>query len=221
MRLDFPGVRATLSAEALVVESERALLTLSSAVVGGGLTRVRHFINLRVPRGYTSEHPEDDLLAFAQRSSIAEPFVGFLTAASMDKARAACLRQGDLAVAALVTAGLSNPSSPGVSAPGPIAPGTINAILLIDATLTPGALVNAVITATEAKAQALIQRGARTREGHPASGTSTDAIAVACTGRGESLRYAGPAAELGWLIGRSLRDALERSLGPAHGPGAK
>lgn len=215
MLLDFPGVIATLTNEALVAQSERPLTALSSAVVGGGFASVRSFINLHVRRGYYSERPEDDLISFAQRNRIAEPFVGFLTAAYMDKARAVTLREGDLTVAALVTAGLSNASSAGLSQPGPIAPGTINMVLLVDANLTPGALVNAVTTATEAKTQALMQRGARTREGHQATGTSTDAIAVACTGRGESLRYAGPATELGWLIARCLRAALEQSLGPA------
>ncbi len=86
-------------------------------------------------------------------------------------------------------------------------------ILLIDAHLTPAAMVNAVITATEAKTHVLVKRSVRTREGHPATGTSTDTVVVACTGRGEPLSYAGPVTCVGWLIGQSVRQGLEEALG--------
>ena len=81
------------------------------------------------------------------------------------------------------------------SAVGPHA--TINMIFLIDAHLTPAAMVNAVITVTEAKTDVLLPRSVLTPEGHRATGTSTDAIVVACTNRGEPLPYAGPATEVG------------------------
>ena len=47
-------------------------------------------------------------------------------------------------------------------------------------------------------------------EGAPASGTSTDAVVVACTGRGEAQSYAGPATVMGWLIARTVRRAIEQ-----------
>ena len=37
---------------------------------------------------------------------------------------------------------------------------------------------------------------------------STDAVVVACTGRGKPLFYAGPATTVGWLIGRCVRKGL-------------
>ena len=61
-------------------------------------------------------------------------------------------------------------------------------------------MVHAVITATEVKTQVLMARGVRTPEGYAATGTSTDAIAVASTGRGIPLLYAGPVTLVGWLI---------------------
>jgi adenosylcobinamide amidohydrolase len=85
-------------------------------------------------------------------------------------------------------------------------------ILLIDAYLTPAAMVHAVITATEVKTQVLMARSVRTPEGYAATGTSTDAIAVASTGRGTPLAYAGPVTLVGWLIGRCVRTALEEAL---------
>jgi len=63
------------------------------------------------------------------------------------------------------------------------------------------------------KVNLLLGRGARTSEGCLATGMSTDAVVVACTGRGDSLPYAGPATPVGWLIGRSVRQALGEALG--------
>ena len=50
----------------------------------------------------------------------------------------------------------------------------------------------------------------KTPEGDPASGTSTDSVVVACTGRGEELGYAGPATPVGWLAARAVRAAMTR-----------
>jgi adenosylcobinamide amidohydrolase len=89
-------------------------------------------------------------------------------------------------------------------------PGTINVVLLVDGALTPAAMVNAVITATEAKTMTLRAWDVKTPEGDAASGTSTDTVVVACTGRGEELCYAGPATPVGWLAARSVRAAMDR-----------
>ena len=99
-----------------------------------------------------------------------------------------------------------------MSVPVTLGSGTINMILLIDACLTPAAMVHAVITATEVKTQVLMARSVRTLEGYAATGTSTDAMAVASTGRGTPLAYAGPVTLVGWLIGRCVRTALEEAL---------
>jgi adenosylcobinamide amidohydrolase len=47
---------------------------------------------------------------------------------------------------------------------------------------------------------------------YAATGTSTDAVVVACTGRGDILPYAGPVTPVGWLIGRGMRAALAAAL---------
>ncbi len=70
-------------------------------------------------------------------------------------------------------------------------------------------MVNAVITATEAKTGVLMALNARTKEGDPATGTSTDAIVIACTGRGTPVPYAGPW-NVDWLPHR-LQCAIEFS----------
>ena len=96
-----------------------------------------------------------------------------------------------------------------MSLPAGTSAGTINLIVLVDARLSRSAQVNAVMTATEAKTLALIERDTRTREGGYATGTSTDSVVIAATGRGEPLRYAGTATKLGWLIGRTVRECMQ------------
>jgi len=211
-KLKFPGIRTTLSPEALILRSDQDLCVLSSAVAGGGLTHVRCILNRHVSKHYSNSDPESDLREFAASQGISEPFVGLMTAVYLDRVQVVSLRHGDLPVAAIVTAGLSNPASPGLSPAVDLAPGTINIILLVDAQLTPAAMVNAIITATETKAHFLLGAGVRTPEGYPATGTSSDAVVVACTGRGAWLPYAGPVTQVGWLIGRGVRQALEQAL---------
>lgn len=177
--------------------------------------RARYLLNRHVHRDYNCAEPAADLVAFARERGITEAFVGQMTAVSLHKAQVRTLRAEALTVAVVVTAGISNTTTPGLSPPAMTGPGTINLILLIDACLTPAAMVNAVITATEVKTQVLMARGIRTPEGDAATGTSTDAVAVASTGRGSLLPYAGPVTPVGWLIGRGVRTALEDAL--AHG----
>jgi iron complex transport system ATP-binding protein len=137
-----------------------------------------------------------------------------MTAAYTQFARVAVESRGETTVAAVVSVGLSNTTCAGVTPPvgeepSP-PPGTINVILLVDADLSPAAMVNAVITATEAKTMTLAEWDVATPDGDPASGTSTDAVVVACTGRGEMLSYAGPATTVGWLAARAVRAAMSR-----------
>lgn len=212
MELDFPGIIATLSPEVLTLRSDKDLHVLASAVVGGGFMHARYIINRHVHKDYLDSDPGSDLRAFAAGHGIPVPFVGLMTAVHLDRARTATLRDNDLTIAAVVTAGLSNPTTPGLSPPASPLPGTINIILLVNAQLSPAAIVNAVITTTEVKTQLLLERGVRTPKGYAATGTSTDAVVVACTGRGVTLPYAGPATRVGWLMGRVVRQALGEAL---------
>jgi iron complex transport system ATP-binding protein len=85
-------------------------------------------------------------------------------------------------------------------------------IVVVDADPEPAALVNAAMTATEVKGLALRDAGILTADGAPASGTSTDAVAVAATGRGRRVQYGGPASPLGWAVARAVRGALDRGI---------
>lgn len=205
-----PGIAVAIDEKAVRVTSARPLAMLSSAVVGGGLCSAHDIVNLHVDKDYDSARPEDDLAAFAASCGVDGAFVGLMTAAYTEHACVAAESRDGVTVAAVVSVGLSNTSNAGITPPLAPTPGTINAILLVDAALTPSAMVNAVITATEAKTMTLTEWDVRTPEGGPASGTSTDAVVVACTQGETGLSYAGPATTVGWLVARTVRAAITR-----------
>ena len=87
--------------------------------------------------------------------------------------------------------------------------GTINLLVVVPVPLSDAALVNAVVTATEAKAQALAEAGLR------GTGTSSDAVCVACPGRaaaggadGAPEPYGGPRSLWGGRIARAVHAAV-------------
>src|SRR6185503_1176718 len=86
------------------------------------------------------------------------------------------------------------------------APGTINTIVVLDAEVEPAALVNLALTVTEVKTLVLMA-GLPCADGRPASGTSTDAVVVAATGRGPIVRFGGPISEAGWVVAQAARRA--------------
>jgi iron complex transport system ATP-binding protein len=212
--MDFPGVRMTMTDEVCILTSYRALLSLSSAVVGGGLQPTRLILNRHVPRNYMCDQPVLDFYKFAERLQITEPFVGLMTGVPMHGTRIVTLRSVDITITAMITAGVGNALTAGVSEPVPFIPGTINIVVLVDAHLAAAALVNAIITATEAKAATLSACSIISSVGELATGTSTDAVVIACTGRGPAMPYAGPGTEIGYLIARSVRECLLQALEP-------
>jgi iron complex transport system ATP-binding protein len=211
MQIDFPGITLQQDATALVLHSSYPLRVLSSAVVGGGFTRTQTIINRHVDKHYDCSDPIRDLHSFATQRGIVD-FVGLLTAVWIHKARSVTLRVGELTVCAVITAGVSNAVAAGLSEPQSVQAGTINIVILVDGNLSPAAMVNAMMTITEAKTAVLMKRRVQTPEGYSATGTSTDAVVLACTERGAERVYGGPATEVGYLIGRCVRDCLELAL---------
>ena len=206
------GVHVDIGHEAVVVRADEPLTTASSAVVGGGLGRASAIVNLHVPKNFRGEHADRVLEAFVARRSIPAPWVGLLTGAWTEKAEIATETIDGITAVAIVTVGLSNPASAGRTAVAAWLPSTINTILVVDAVATPAALVNLVMTVTEAKVMVVAEAGVRTLDGDPASGTSTDAIVIAATGRGRRCEFGGPVSDLGWAVARAARAALSKGV---------
>jgi iron complex transport system ATP-binding protein len=207
--MEFEGVTFSLDEDALIVRSDEPLTMLSSAVVGGGLTRARFIINRHVSKDYDQLDPAADLRSFARQRGIDEAFVGLMTAVYMHNAQFHKLQAGAVEVGLALTAGYSNKVSAGITPPADLRPGTINLILFVQAQLSPAAMVNAIMTATEAKTATLQAWPLYTADGNIATGTSTDAVVVACTGRGPRLPYAGPATPVGAAIARLVRIGID------------
>jgi adenosylcobinamide amidohydrolase len=192
----------------LVVPFPRPLRVVSSAPWGGGLGLRRFVLNAQVPPGYARRDPDVHLAAIARELGLDGPGVGMLTAADVEANQMA----GDEGVEVVATVGLGHPiraaapGDPGVwgvpgDNPEPAA-GTINIVAVLPVRLADAALVNAVATATEAKVQALGDLG------FDATGTATDAIAIACPAVGVPEPFGGPRSVWGGRLARAVHAAV-------------
>jgi adenosylcobinamide hydrolase len=202
------GVELEIDREAVVVTTDRPLTVLSSAVVGGGLRLARAIVNLHVSRHCPWGDADLRLDAFAARRALPAPRVGLLTAAWTERAEVAAENAHGIQALVVVTVGLGNPIAAGWSAVAPALPDTINTIVVVDAAVEPAALVNLALTVTEVKTLVLTAAGVCCNDGHSASGTSTDAVVIAATGRGPIARFGGPISDAGWVVAQATRAAL-------------
>ena len=213
MRFDFPDITLRCEENLLILESQEPLTALSSAMIGDGFGETKTIVNAHVHKNLDLSNPAKHLQDRVRAAGIAGSFVGLMTAVFLDTAQVCTKVQDGLAVTAVVTAGIGNATRAGLSRPGIRKINTINIILLIDGTVEPSAIVNAVITATEAKTDVMQQLAIPTHDGQGiATGTSSDATVIACTGKNKAIPYAGPATVTGWLIGHTVRTALEKIL---------
>jgi len=202
------GVEIAIDEEAVVVTAAAPLTVLSSAVEGGGLGLARAIVNLHVDKHGPWEDVALRLDAFGARRRLPAPRVGLLTAAWTRQAQVGTAHGGDVDALVVVTVGLSNLIAAGWSAAAPAPVGTINTIVVLDADPEPAALVNLALTVTEVKTLVLGEAGLQCADGRPPSGTSTDAVVIAATGRGRPVRFGGPISEAGSVVARAARRAL-------------
>ncbi|MFD0695891.1 adenosylcobinamide amidohydrolase [Paenibacillus sp. GCM10027628] len=208
--------------EYVLIQSKSPLRTLNSSPWGGGFGFHTGLLNRQVDKSYNENDPITEMSKFIIQEGL-DPYVtaGMLTAARVRDVGSSSLSwksDGDdstndrceerLQVTAWVTVGLGNKARAGVRLPASsLYPGTINSIVVINGCLTDAAMVNAVITATEAKVAALQDLDVR-MDGLSATGTTTDAVLIAATDRGRQYHYAGTATQLGYLIGRTVYEAI-------------
>jgi iron complex transport system ATP-binding protein len=218
--IDLPiaGVQCEIKDDTLIISSERQLRTLGSSLLGGGFNRTRHILNHHVVKDFSHRSPSAYLKKLAVELGIEERVVAMMTAADLDNLSISSASEEDLEIVAIVTGGVSNAAVAGEPATERGAAGTINTILLIDGKLARAAMAGAIVTATEAKSAALreleVKSGAT---GGSATGTTTDAVVVACTGRGTRLNYSGTATILGELVGRTTKKATTDAIKAQEG----
>jgi adenosylcobinamide amidohydrolase len=193
----------------LVWRAARPLRMIASAPHGGGLGVRRWVVNAQVPASYGRRDPDHHLTKLGVSLGLAGRGVGMLTAADVR----AVSQSTDSGVEASATVGLGQPTW--AAAPDPARPvslvGTVNVVVLLPERLSDAALVNAVATATEAKAQALWSRGIQ------GTGTATDAVCIACPDEGHASAFGGPRSLWGARLARAVFAAVLGGL-PAGRP---
>ena len=206
------------------VQLTEHLMTLSSAVLNGGLVKADHILNLRVAKNCEGEKgaSEPSVVTLEKYSRMMDwkgVTVGMMTAADAESFRNVKRVEQKVEVRALVTAGITNARRAGdpadcrdmgVSAP---ANGTINIIILTDAILTPAAMVEAVSMVAEAKSAALQNLDIRNPEtGSLATGTGTDAVAIVSGNGPSEIRYCGKHTLFGEMLAATVIEAITSSL---------
>lgn len=182
----------------LIVALETPILAISSAPLGGGLGLRNWVINATVHKSYSRMDPQTHLAELAAANGCVGAGVGFLTAVDVTERKIAA----EAGVDALVTVGLGVPTWASAPDETPlVTPGTINSVVRVPVRLSDAALVNAVITATEAKTQALFDAGV------PATGTASDAVCVLCRPDGDVEPFGGPRSTWGARIARAVYQA--------------
>lgn len=187
-------------APVLVWRFDQPVQAIASGPLGGGIGARHWLVNASVPMSYDRPDPDVHLTAIASGLGLHGPGVGLLT--GVDVADFVTAEESGVSVVA--TVGLGTPVW--AAAPdGDLAdarPGTINIVAALPVALTPAALVNAVATVAEAKAQALWELAL------PATGTATDATCVLCPTQGGAEPYGGPRSRWGARLARAVHAAV-------------
>jgi adenosylcobinamide hydrolase len=183
----------------LVWRSPRPFLQCSSASFGGGMALRSWIANVEVPKAYDRTDLSVHADELKDELQLTGDGVVLFTAASVnDHTRAV---DGDVEVTA--TVGLSLPTwAAAPDEPFDPAPGTINVVAWVPVRLSLAALVGAVVTVTEAKTQALLERGVA------GTGTASDAVCVACPPEGPVEPFAGPRSVWGARLARAVHEAV-------------
>jgi adenosylcobinamide hydrolase len=182
----------------------KPMLAISSAPLGGGVGLRGWVINAQVGTGYSRLDVEDHLREITLGLGVNGAGVGMLTAAPVD----GCAAAGDGGVRSFATVGLRAPTWASAAGAGSVrAPvGTINLVALLPVCLSKAALVNAVMTVTEAKTQALLEAGV------PGTGTASDAVCVLCSASGPEEGFCGPRSRWGAPLARAVHGAVARGV---------
>jgi adenosylcobinamide amidohydrolase len=171
----------------------------STASCGGGLGQRRWLVNAQVPHDYRRRDQSQHGAELAAVAGLQGDGVVMFTALDVRRVQ----RRTDGGVHADATVGLTLPvwAAAPAAAVEP-APGTINIVAQLPVRLTDAALLNALTTATEAKAQALL--GASV----PGTGTASDAVAVTCPASGPAEAFGGTRSTWGARLARAVHEAV-------------
>ncbi|KZR58186.1 adenosylcobinamide amidohydrolase [Pseudobacillus badius] len=214
IRIDETCVQQT--SEWIALESPILLKTLSAGVIGAGWGWHRSFVNRHVDKNYWHDAYKEEMKVFLKRYHFdVNETVGMMTAVQLDTAACRFVEVEDVSVFAVVTAGVGNAVdvSRSIEHNRSFLPGTINTWVFANGQLSEEAFVQAVMTATEAKVKALLDKQVKDPlTNSQATGTSTDSILIAATQRGAHQAFAGTISPLGQAIGKAVYECTAEAL---------
>lgn len=185
------------------------MASISSATLGGGLGRARWVIDVEVDHDYTRTDPAAHLSDIATELDLEGVGVGLMTAAAVGS----WTRGVDDGVVVDGTIGVTRPTwaADADGTHGEWRPDTINLLAQLPVRLSDAAMVNAIVTVTEAKSQALLEAGV------PGTGTASDAICVVCPLDGSTESFAGPRSVWGARLARATHRCVAAGLQAGRG----
>jgi adenosylcobinamide hydrolase len=201
----------------LAVLSQNDLKVVSSAAYNGGLRKAKAILNVAVPEGYSTsllhQDPMPLILASSAKVGVTGDFVCIVTAVKVSNFSLASAKSEGFSVSVAATAGCTNAETASEDLSDNMIPGTINIIVVVDGNPTESSQISLVITATEAKTAALNRLDVRSAySGDLATGTTTDAVVVASTNRGNLLEYGGPSSKLGQLVSKCVQTVVTEAV---------
>lgn len=196
---------------------DRPRRALSSAPVGGGLATINWVVNARVAPDYDRQDLDAHAAEIAAHLGLGGSGVTLFTAAAVS----AVERHEAGRVVVHATVGIGKPTwaadvgggwnHPDVDLTW--RPGTINLLIEMPVALHESAAVNAVITSTEAKTQALLEMGV------PGTGTASDATVVCWPVSGadsdvdaDRVAFCGPRSEWGSRLAIATHAAVRAGI---------
>jgi adenosylcobinamide hydrolase len=162
-------------------EFSSRLRSISSAIVGGGFASPNWVLNMTVDPNYSRFDPDAHIAEVAQILNLEGTGIGLLTAVDVRthtnhdcEGASVCATVGVRRSTWAHDPTEPLPKSIPLGANTAMPPGTINLICYVHERLSDAALVNTIVTITEAKTQALADR-------HIAgTGTASDTVTVLC-----------------------------------------
>jgi adenosylcobinamide amidohydrolase len=198
-----PELAEVAGAPVLVWRPATPWFAVSSGVLGGGMGERHWVVNATVSNTYARTDPDRHLAEIAAALGLTGAGIGLLTAVDVREVE----HRSDGGVHVSVTTGIgAHPTWAAGPAHVPEPVGTINAVCWLPRRLSPAALVNAVATVAEAKAQALFTGGV------PGTGTPTDAVALLCPVSGAPEPFGGPRSPVGGALARAVYGAISSRL---------
>ncbi len=215
------GIQIVKNKIDILIKSEINLECLSNAIHHGGQVSTYNLINHFIPKDFDPLDYENEIIKIKSKYQLDKSLVVLLTAVKMENAVILEEKCDKIDVLMIVTAGITNSCSP---ADPPldlykisdselnIEQGTINIIIVINAKAPQYLPSNLFISVTEAKSFVLQKHNIKTKYGSPATGTSTDVIAICFTNQGTNIKWSGYSTEFGYRIGKMVIETVEKAL---------